>query len=369
MRAAKNGEGVPMDPRDEQTYWIMPMDLFDLRHADPGRYRALFTYIILFGGSIVLSDSAVVGDRHFRLALRGDVEGSGDGFTRELIDRGYLRFAIREQGGVAKSLADTADDIVKRAGEYWVGYEPPGEMPEFRYVEQHGHLVSYNLDSAAQRFQREALRVFSSGSFGKGGLPETYRRAIVSIMQEMIADRQFSGLAEFSEGSRLWERVMKRTGKPKLFERYGDFVYAVARGPHATCLPEQLGINPTYSPSDKLAIDRWRGRDQDEPSFVEARTVRTRALRLVDFVEGLRRLTGPDVDALRMCDERLAYDCMLHDFALGKADSGEVLSALLAYRRRVEDRIMVRLRTRPVEHTEFRGSVSAFYAIGTELVR
>jgi hypothetical protein len=358
---------VPIDPRDEQTYWILPMDLFDPRQSDPVRYRALFTYIVLFAGSVVFSDSAVVGDRRFRLALRADVDGSGDGFTRELVDRGYLRFAIRERGGVAVSLADTASGIAERSGEYWVGYEPLGET-EFHYVEQHGNLISYNLDGAAQRFQHEALRIFSR-SFETGGLPETYRRAFVSVMQEMIADQRPFGLAEFCEGSSLWKRVMKRTGKPHLFERYGDYVYSVARGPHATFLPERLGINPTYSPTEKLAIDRWRGRDQDEPNLVEQRTVRTRALRLADFVDGLRHLTGADVDALRTSDERLAYDGLLRDFALGKAGSDEVLGGLLTYRRRVEDRIMIRIRSRPAEETEFQGSVNAFRAVGTELVR
>ncbi len=158
-----------MEPSDEPTYWIMPFELVDPRHANPdsARYRALFTYIVLFGGPVVFSDSAAVGNRFFRLALRGDVEKSGDGFTCELVDRGYLRFAIREQGGLAKSLADTADDIAARAGHQWVGYEPLGDMPEFRYVEEHGHLLHYSLDGAAARFQREILRVFSSAPFGK----------------------------------------------------------------------------------------------------------------------------------------------------------------------------------------------------------
>lgn len=358
-----------MHSADEQTYWIMPLKVVDPRYGDADQYRALFTYIILFAGSIVFSDSAVVGNRLFRLALRADVEGSGDGFTRELVDHGYLRFAIREREGVALTLADTANDILTRAGEHWVGYEPVSDMPEFRYVQDHGHLLRYSLDGAAERFRHEVLRVFSSSPFEKGGLPKTYQRVFVSLIEEMLAKGDPLGLADFSEGSALWERVMKRTGKPYLFERYGDFVYAVARGPHATFLPEQLGVNPTYSPSDKLAIDRWRGRDQDEAADVAMHTIRTQALGLADFASGLCRLTGLDVHALRTSDERRAYDRVLREFALRKARSAEVLRALVAYRRRVEDRIMSRLQARPVQNIEFKGQVSAYRSFGTEIVR
>jgi hypothetical protein len=60
---------------------------------------------------------------------------------------------------------------------------------------------------------------------------------------------------------------------------------------------------------------------------------------------------------------------MLREFALEKAGMNDVIDALLAYRRRVEDCMMSRLRTHAVEEAEFRGSVTAFRAVGTELVR
>ncbi len=238
------------------TYWVVPREVMDPALSDEATHRALLTYVILFSGPALISDSNAIRDRFLKHGLRADVKGSGDGFMRTLTDRGYLRFAIRARNGLLVPLAKTEEQLGERATEAQIGFELPGEKPEYRYIEDHAAIVAFEEEHAKTRYQHETLRLFQTSPFSRSELPQKYRTAITGALEERIAQGPFFGLSDFRRGSSLWTSIRQRVTRPDLADRYLAFAHAVARGPYVTYFPETFGISPTYSPHDSLGIDR-----------------------------------------------------------------------------------------------------------------
>jgi hypothetical protein len=359
-----------MTADDRQTYWVIPRDILDQTKSDAERHRALLTYVVLFGGPALISDSATVRNSFLRRAIRSDVGASGDGFIRELIDRRFLRFAIRTVDDVDVSLAATAVKLNSRFGTARVGYEPLDETAEFDYIEKNAHLVRYDSGDAEDWYQRQTLRIFRDMPFDPVQLPETYRRAVVAVLGDHIEQKKpYFGLSDFRADSALWQDIVRRTGKPHLWDRCGAFIHDVARGPYVTFLPQKLGVSPTYSPYDRLGLNYLRGvRDEDE-QVLDVHELRRRLLRLADFVAGLRVLTVDDIDALRNSDERRAYDGAMLLYAMSLSDSRDVATALTTYRMRIDDRIRRRLSGVDPEEEIVEAKVGIIRSLGTDTVR
>lgn len=354
---------------DEQTYWLIPRDLVDPARSNAELHRALLTYVVLFSGPALIADSATVRNRFLRRALRADVEGSGDGFMRDLIDRGYLRFAIREKDGVPISLGDTAQDLFKNAGPSRAGNDPFGET-EFGYIEANASIVRYDVNDSTKRYQAETLRIFRDTVFDTREFPESYRRTLVGILEEYIANGVSFGLSDFNRDKKLWAELVRRSrNRAYLYDKYGDFVHAVARGPYVTYFPEKLDMGATYSPDDKVGLERWGGFDKQHEVASDRHLVPARTLRLADFVNGLAYLTAEDVHDLRGSSERVAYESALSRYAMSLSGSREVVDALAAYRVVVDERIMRRLNGLSTETRVLEGSVGQLGSHATEFVR
>jgi hypothetical protein len=345
-------------PSDKRTYWLIQRGVIDSDPAETAVHRAVLAHVLLFSGPVLISDSAFIRSRFLRLSLREAIKGRGDGFVRQLIDDNLLHVAIRTRGGVYQPLATSADKFIKDGKHRIAGYQPPGDHPEFRYLEDHTSPLAYSLDDATARYQTTTLRVFNDNIFTEQQLPGRYRHSIAEVLADCIRRGTEFGLSDFSEDKDLWKEFVRATRCADLYKRYGAFIHAVARGPYATFFSDSLGFRPTYSPDDQVGIECLRGIYDKEVTVMDDAYFPGKLLHLSDFAVGLSQLTAQDIHDLQSTDELTAYNSLINQRAVELVDAKDVRAALLAYRRRIDERIMSRMSGVALEETTMRTTVS-----------
>jgi hypothetical protein len=336
---------------EHATYWMVPRGLINRSSLDFTEQRALIVYAILFNGPVIASDSDFIINAQLRHAVLHD------SFVQSLIDVGYLRFAFRRSGDTMHSLAETAETIRRNRGHNrLIPDELYGPCPEFAYVERTGRILTYALDNAAERYTRETIRLLASltetNRFSHI-FPVAHAQALETIVHAHLADGQGLRWSFFETDSVLWDRLRRSFSNLTVEPATRQFLLDVTRGPYATLLPESLGVSPTYSHEDSLGVDMWRGRHLATEDELARRTVRRARISLVDYVAGLASLTLEDIRALREEHrEREAYDAACLRFSRDLTDIDEPLRALYAYRRRIDAKILERLKKAAEDDTE-----------------
>ncbi len=326
---------------------MTPREILDTNQCNLEHQRALITYNVLFNGPLIISDSDYISNQHFREAIR-----QGNPFFRALIEEGFILFAIRHQDTQPVSMGKTAEDIFKRGGHTaWPGRSaiPPeqfGDSPEFDFVERNAQLIPFSLDQYSTRYQAEVLRVFRETSFRAEDLPTSYVQAILEICQEWTATGKSITWSFFTYGSDFWKALEQRFPGGHIFERYGQFIFDVARGPYVTFLPQALGVNPTYSREDRLGVNIWRGRYELTEEELLRITLRGSRINLADMAAGPAKLEAQDIRRLRISPALFAYEQACEEFSQGRNTANDTLGALGEYRHEVESAILNALHRR-----------------------
>ncbi len=333
---------MAFNPAEATTYWAVPDLVVDWKQSSHDLHRAVLAKVILFNGSVILSDSAVISNFFLRSGVSREFGRSDDRFYSDLIERDLLRLAIRTENGAVTPLRRVEESLVKSQGL-------PSDFPrvtdgrELDFLQDRAGVLQFTLEGAAARYQREIFKLFGTAALSEADVPEDVRKHIVDILAARIADKnEIVKWADFLEGTFLWEDLSKRLGVGDAFSLYGHAVFTAARGPHVTFLPEQLGVNPTYSHEHQVAIDIWRRRTDVEERLISRQRREVPLLSPVDFRDGLVRLTADDIATLRASPERIALDEALRTSAEKLGDFDELFTAMAEYRLLIDSRIVER---------------------------
>lgn len=319
----------------QPTFWITPREALDPDICSFEYQRAIVAHAILYGGPLLISDSDFINNLHLR-----DAVVRGDTFIIPLIERGYIQFAIREQNANPIPLGITAERILSQSGSTrQIPNERFKESPEFTYVENRARRLQFPLDGAADRYHTETLRILTESRFGEHELPAAYREQIMSVIHEHIQNHKLTW-GYFSPKSPFWDTIQSRLPHINARERFGDFLYAVTRGPYVTFIPNALGVSPIYSHEDRLGIDLWRGRYSRCEQKLEQRRLKRSRISLGDYVKGLASLSAYDIEALRRSAECLEYEKGCEQLGIGTLFPEETLVALHQYRHRIDHAVL-----------------------------
>jgi len=338
---------------EKSTYLMLRRDLIFKPDMDFTEQQALIIYTILFNGPIIASDSDLIVNPQLRYAILHNK------FVTSLVDSGYIQFAIRSENGVLKPLSETASTIFKNKGHNpLIPAGGHGKCHEFHFIENHGTILEYSLNDAAERYQREALKILYKISQTKdyamwSQLDPDLARLVLQATKIYLEGGRKLTWSFFKPSSSLWNLIHQLSPEFKVSNSAKLFISNAMRGPYATFLPETLKVSPTYSKEDSLGIDMYRGRYLQNKETLVRKTLNRARISLVDYVTGLNSLSLNDIQKLRQSDERVAYDNACLKFSRTLADIDEPVRALYEYRRRIDSKILQRLRKRAnVEDTE-----------------
>ena len=320
---------------DLPTFWMTPRRVLDPQQCDYEQQRALITHAVLYGGPLLVSDSDFINNMVMR-----DGVAQGDPFFLSMIERKLLQFAIREEGGNPMPLGNTAEKIFKNNGHSkQMGAERFCESPEFRHIEQHAETSRFSCAGAAARYHKETLRILEQAPFEQSDLPDPVRNAVVEMVKDHV-EKNTLNWSYFSRGSTFWEGLEARLRITQAWDRYGEFINAVARGPYATFIPDTLGLSPTYSNEDKLGVEIWRGRLRATEQDVQLKKLKRARIGLADLVHGLAALSIDDVLELRASGQRSKYEDACQKSARGTLFLDEPLDDLHRYCQLVDDKVL-----------------------------
>lgn len=320
---------------------MTPREVFDPRRCSNEQQRALIVHAVLYGGPLLVLDSDFINNLNFR-----DSIVRGDRFFIPMIEHGLIRFAIRERNGQSIPLGEIAEGILRRKGHTkHIPVERFGNSEEFEYIQEHAQVVPYSEDGAGTRYHRETIRILETTQFTENELPPKVHSAVLATVREYAEGNQLNW-SYFMQGSPFWTELEARLPGSRVRERFGEFMFAVARGPYVTFIPDALGVNPTYSREDQLGIDLWRGRHGMPEQVLERKQLKRSRIGIGDYVQGLAALSIGDIERVRNSGEWAAYEAGCQQLARGTAFPSEPLGALHHYRRRVDDAVLEALSRR-----------------------
>lgn len=271
--------------------WYIPRPLMRPYENDFETHRLFLTYNIAYGGPVTITDSDFVTDMNLRLAIR-----RSDGYARDLVQSGLLRFAFRKKNNAVLPLAETAHDLhTRRAITPDVDVEGAAE---YEFIERNGQIRPYDLSFAAGRFRKELFRIIQDQAFSKKGIPQYVLDKIVELLRRRERDGASIDKGLFYPGGDFYGDIDRALDTSDANERYATLLHELATGIHSTFLPDTLGLNGAYSLEIQPSVALYRGEYKMEPAEVERRRLKVRGLDLSDTVAGLKLLRATDLEAL-----------------------------------------------------------------------
>jgi hypothetical protein len=351
-----------MTPDPQVTFWIIPREMLNASQLQFEQQRAFITHSILFGGSLIISDSDFIQNLHLRDAI-----AQGDKFIVPLIESGYLQFAIRAKNGSPVPFGKTAESLAQSGRNEQIPTGRFTDSPEFRFAEANAQCRHFPVDGAAERYHNETLRILKTTQFNERDVCPNFLKAVHTILDEYVQDNKISW-AYFGKRSVFWQRVQMMVPDTPVWDLYGPYLFAVTRGPYATFIPDVLGISPSYSREDQLGVDLWRGRYNLTKEVIERKQLKRARIGLADKIVGLAALSVTDIHTLRCSAEFLAYECACKQLGRGTLFVDEVTIALNAYCNRIDDAVLrALLRNRRGEEFAEEYEISLLRKVGQEV--
>ena len=208
----------------------------------------------------------------------------------------------------------------------------------FSYFEKNSEPLVYSVDENRDFFSTNLVRILQTTDFQQDDLNDEQLRVVLELIDEWQSN-QVLDWATFSQESPLWNELSNRLAIDDAKAEFGDFLFAVARGPWVMFLPDVLGLAPCFSEEDRLGVELTRGRYNTNRETIDRRTFKRKDWGLHDLIRGLAALSVDDINRIRASDECNAYHSCCSRMAQGAIFPDELRVTFIEYQQRIDDAV------------------------------
>jgi hypothetical protein len=346
-------------------FWPISRDLLRSEQnntTEIHRLRSLVAYQILFGGRLLIRDSDYINSLAFRGSVIRTLGGTADDnarFFRSLLDQRYVMIARREEN----TLGEIAERLGRAGGGGHALIRPEWYRPDAAdivYLESNrtreDQSIQYSVKQAAAYYTRQVQTMLSKGL--EPYVSDRFRLRAAERVAALVDQYGTLSWALFTGGGAFWESFSEKERQQHL--HFFDLV--LGQAPHASFIPDTLGLNPIYMHDSAEAFDLWRGHLQRERELVDTRVIQLgTGFSFSDYIEYLCLLPFDTLVRLVGSDENAAFRSACELFSMQKVPLKEVERTYRDYRNVIDSELLRRHLVRPTSgpKTDLRAFVLA----------
>jgi hypothetical protein len=332
-------------------FWPISRDLLRNEQNNTtniNKLRSLVSYQILFGGPLLIRDSDYINSLAFRSSVIRTLEGEADDnarFFRTLLDERYVLIARREEN----TLGEIAERLGGAGGGGHTLIRPEwyrSDAADIVYLESNrfsdDQSMRYSVRQAAAYYTRQVQTMLSESL--EPYVDEHFRRRAAERVAALVQQHGTLAWAFFMLGGAFWEGFSEK--EQQEYHQFFDLV--LGQAPHASFIPDTLGLNPIYMHDLARAFDLWRGHLRHEGELVDTRVIKLgNGFSFSDYIEYLCLLPFDAVVRLVNSGENAAFRRACELFSTQKATLKEVEASYSDYRKIIDSELLRRHLVRP----------------------
>jgi hypothetical protein len=319
--------------------------------------KAHLIYSLLFEDRVLLSDAQIIGNRNFRQLIRDN-----DALIESLSPKNFsigIRDSIdirTEKPGEPEVIKDPSISEVLRGFISWdkckwphtrgigLNKENYNESADLEYIANKAQLKRYSLGHASATYANDVLYLFASDLI-KSRIGEDLSSLIYKYAHEWQQEHRSSfypkGGLDITFFTDFLPKRMVAIQQKNLWDQFSEEIIHIAKSPYLTTLPKILQCNPIYGQAHKEQMELQKGcfcsvERIDDDFWYDSR------LRLLEFEEGISRLTANSIYHLRETDEFKEFRKRVNHFNGSQESLQLIKDSLFHYKSRIDDLIISR---------------------------
>ena len=339
------------------SYMLIADDSIPLASDYKNRLKLIahLKHALLFQKKIILTDTQIINNQNFRLALKQDkklIELFNHG-NLTIARRDFADFPILNKGEKPITISqprieDIIESFLARNKFNWKNPKLDSEklhqlyldVSELNALSKVSENKYYNLREINNIYTEDVLKIFQS----ENSLKLIGVKLSNIIAEQLLEEREYHKTEFNKEGgvginfftNKLPEFFRKHNLVGEWTSKYKSII-DLARAPYITAFPKAFNANPIYGQMHKHNIDLVRSIKYNLEQVQEIRDYKSY---LLNFEEGVLRLSPSDIFKLRESEENKNYHNSINKFDGSEGSLNEVLFALHEYKILIDERIL-----------------------------